>query len=176
MKKVLCALLAILLVSAMTLTAFAEKEEDVPSPTTVLDNPVVTDAEGNEISGVTIVPIGKKDDASEEVKAALEEAYKAMEAAESIGDLIPECAGMVVVDIAYLEVNDEEILAFLNDGGYVTAKAELKMDIADDAKMCIARFNDGEWTFSEEENVDILEDGTIVMHLNQPGVFALLIG
>ena len=180
MKKVLSVLCAILLVSAMTVAAFAEA---VPSPS--VDVPevveiVVTDKDGNVVeltideTTFSLVLLSEKD-ISEEDKAILDEAAAVFETVESIEELLPECAGMEVVDIMNLLVSDD-IAAFLEAGGTVAVKLDLKMELPEGAKMQIIRFIEGEWVLSENETVEIQEDGTVVLHLNQPGVFALLIG
>lgn len=180
MKKVLSVLCAILLVSAMTVAAFAE---NIPSPSVevpVVVDVVATDKDGNVVDIVvdettlSIASIADKEALPEETKAALDEAYAAMDAAASIEEILPECAGMEVVDIQCVQVSDE-IAAFMEEGGTVSVKMDLKMEIPEGATMKIVRFIDGKWVESEEA-VEILEDGTVVLHLNQPGIFALLVG
>ena len=180
MKKVLSVLCAILLVSAMALTAFAEA---VPSPS--VDVPevieiVVTDKDGNvadvTVDETTIAVVSVNDEEiPEETKQVMELACSVFDSAESIEEILPECAGMEVVDVMNISVSDE-IAAFMEEGGTVSVKLDVKMEIPEGAKMQIIRFIGGEWVVSEDEYVEVLEDGTVVMHLNQPGVFALLVG
>ena len=180
MKKVLSVLCAILLVSAMTVAAFAEA---TPSPSVAAPEVVevvVTDSEGN-VADVTIdettlaIVSVTAEEASEETKAVLAEAAAVFETAASIEEILPECAGMEVVDIMNVDVS-EEIASFMEAGGTVSVKLDVKMEIPEGARMQIIRFINGEWVVSEDEFVEILEDGTVVVHMNQPGVFALLIG
>lgn len=180
MKKAFSVLCAILLVSAMTIAAFAEA---VPSPGVVppeVVEIVVTDKDGNTanvaVDETTVFVEALSDqDITEQTKAVLEEASAALKAANSIEEILPESAGMEVVDVMKLTVSDE-IASFMEQGGTVSVKMDVKMEIPAGSTMKIVRFIDGKWVESPDEYVEILEDGTVVMHLNQPGVFALLVG
>ena len=177
MKKVLSVLCAILLVFAMTTVAFAENVKvpsPVPSGSDVLDI-VVADKDGNLLDLVLSIFSISEEDLPEEIKAALDEAAAVFQSAKSIEELLPECAGMEVVDIMSVTVSDE-IASSMEEGITISVTLDLKMELPENAKLQIIRFIDGEWVISEDEFVEILEDGTVIAYLNQTGVFALLIG
>lgn len=188
MKKLLSVLCAILLVSALTVTAFAEA---VPSPG--VQGPqvveiVVTDAEGNVVIQITVTeenaeeaagylqltPMEEKEEASEEVQKALDEAYAAMEEADSLGALFPEYADKEVLDIMHVAFSDE-IAEIVAQGSFVDVTTDLKLNLEEGTKLPIIRFIDNEWVTSPDEYAEILADGTVMLHLNQPGVFAILV-
>lgn len=179
MKKALSVLCAILLVSALAVTAFAEA---VPSP--AVDVPevieiVVTDKDGNvvdiEINEMTlsVVPYESKDQLSEETKATLEQAYAILDEADSIEEVIPECAGKEVLGVVAVEVS-EEIAQHMENGGTVSVTLDMKVELAAGTRIQLVRFVDGQWVLSDDY-AEVLEDGTVVMHLSQPGCYALLV-
>ena len=51
----------------------------------------------------------------------------------------------------------------------------MKLNLEEGTKLPIIRFIDGEWVESPDEYAEVLEDGTVVLHLNQAGVFSVLV-
>lgn len=179
MKKALSILCAILLASALAVTAFAET---VPSPSVNVPEVieiVATDKDGNVVDieinemTVSVVPFESKDQMSQETQAVLEEAYASLNEAASIEEVIPECAGKEVLDIVAVEVS-AEISEHMEKGGTVAVTLDMKVELSVGTRIQLVRFVDGQWVLTEDY-AEVLEDGTVVMHLSQPGCYALLV-
>lgn len=193
MKKALCVLCSILIASTMITAAFAAQADPSPAvtPTQVVEF-VIKDAEGNVLKKVVVTEENKDEAAGylkltplaeaqdeevetpQEVKDALEAACEAMEEAESMEELIPEYAGKEVLDIIHVSFS-EEIAGILEQGGSADVTTDLKLKLEVATRLPIIRYIDEEWVDSPDEYAEILEDGSVMLHLNQPGVFAVLI-
>lgn len=192
MKKALSILCAILIASTMITAVFAAQADPSPAvtPTQVVEI-VIKDAEGNVLETVTVTednkdaasgylkltPLDEAEDEEietpEEVKDALEEARASMEEAESLEELVPEYAGKEVLDIMHVSFS-EDVAEVLEQGGSVGVATDLKLKLEEGTRLPIIRYINNEWVASPDEYAEVLEDGTVVLHVNQPGVFAVL--
>ena len=188
MKKVLSVICAILLASALVVSACAaavsSPKIEAPKATEI----VVTDAEGNVVSTVSegedtgaylkltsMVETEEEETAvDEEIKTALEEAYEAAKSVGSIGELLPEYEGKEMLDIMHVSFS-QEIADAIAQGGSISITTDVKLNLEEGTKLPIIRFIDGEWVESPDEYAEVLEDGTVVLHLNQAGVFSVLV-
>lgn len=191
MKKALSILCAILIASTMITAAFAAEGVSSPvvTPPQVVEI-VIKDAEGNVIETVTVTednqdaasgylkltPLEEAEEEAtpEEVKEALEEAHASMKEVDSVEELVPEYAGKEVLDIMHVSFS-EEIAEIVKQGGSVGVTTDMKLNLEEGTRLPIIRFIDGEWVTSPDEYAEVLEDGTVVLHVNQPGVFAVLV-
>lgn len=188
MKKVLSVICAILLASALVVSACAaavsSPKIEAPKATEI----VITDAEGNVVSTVSgeedtgaylkltsLVETEEEETAiDEETKTALEEAYEAAKSVESLGEILPEYEGKEMLDIMHVAFS-QEIADAVAQGGSVGITTNVKLNLEEGTKLPIIRFIDGEWVESPDEYAEVLEDGTVVLHVNQAGVFSVLV-
>lgn len=185
MKNVARIIIAILVVSAMTVTAFAAaftpSVEQKEAPAVV--ESVIVDAEGNVVGNVAadaivVSAIAEAAEASEEVAAAVESIKAAASVAEAAPAVV-EIAAAANVDVANLVVRDmvnveasAEVVELLKDGTGVAVTFDMDMDA--DAFLIVLVFVDGEWNAVAEENVEILENGNVKVVLEQVGVLAFV--
>lgn len=192
MKKVFSVLCAILIASSMIISAFAAElspKVEAPKVTEV----VVTDAEGNKVEldipaeeivlhvELTTVDVAAEDAAvSEEVKESIQEATAALEAIADLGEVKEELAGKEVLSVMNIQFS-EKLAAAVAKGATVGVKTSLKMTPKTDAatkepvRIPVIRFVDGQWVVSEDEYAEVLEDGTVVVYVNQAGNFTLVV-
>ena len=202
MKKVFSVLCAILIASSMVVSVFATGAVSSPSLSPSLSpnlspslspSPnflapkasvaVVKDADGKETgsftgeqiaASVTLNTFGEEEIAKE-TKALLEEAFTALkEGKEAIAKIDPEYKGKEALNVMNISFSDE-IAAVLEQGGSVEVKTDMKLDLEKGTKLPLIRYIDGEWVASLDEYAEIMEDGTVVLHMNQAGVFTLLL-
>lgn len=194
MKKVFSVLCAILIASSMVVSVFATGAVSSPSLSPSLSpSPnflapkasvaVVKDADGKETgsftgeqiaASVTLNTFGEEEIAKE-TKALLEEAFTALkEGKEAIAKIDPEYKGKEALNVMNISISDE-IAAVLEQGGSVEVKTDMKLDLEKGTKLPLIRYIDGEWVASPDEYAEIMEDGTVVLHVNQAGVFTLLL-
>lgn len=198
MKKVFSVLCAILIASSMVVSVFATGAVSSPSLSPNLSpslspSPnflapkasaaVVKDADGKETgsftgeqiaASVTLNTFGEEEIAKE-TKALLEEAFTALkEGKEAIAKIDPEYKGKEALNVMNISFSDE-IAAVLEQGGSVEVKTDMKLDLEKGTKLPLIRYIDGEWVASLDEYAEIMEDGTVVLHVNQAGVFTLLL-
>lgn len=202
MKKVFSVLCAILIASSMVVSVFATGAVSSPSLSPSLSpnlspslspSPnflapkasvaVVKDADGKETgsftgeqiaASVTLNTFGEEEIAKE-TKALLEEAFTALkEGKEAIAKIDPEYKGKEALNVMNISFSDE-IAAVLEQGGSVEVETDMKLDLEKGTKLPLIRYIDGEWVASPDEYAEIMEDGTVVLHVNQAGVFTLLL-
>ena len=198
MKKVFSVLCAILIASSMVVSVFATGAVSSPSLSPNLSpslspSPnflapkasaaVVKNADGKETGSftgeqiaacVTLNTFGEEEIAKE-TKALLEEAFTALkEGKEAIAKIDPEYKGKEALNVMNISFSDE-IAAVVEQGGSVEVKTDMKLDLEKGTKLPLIRYIDGEWVASPDEYAEIMEDGTVVLHVNQAGVFTLLL-
>lgn len=198
MKKVFSVLCAILIASSMVVSAFATGAVSSPSLSPNLSpslspSPnflapkasaaVVKDADGKEVATFTgeqiaasvILNTYGEEEIAEETKALLEEAFNALkEGKDSLAEIDPEYKGKEALNVMNISFSDE-IAAVVEQGGSVEVETDMKLDLVKGTKLPLIRYIDGEWVASSDEYAEILEDGTVVLHVNQAGVFTLLL-
>lgn len=186
MKKVLSVICAILLASALVVSACAEAVSSPKVEAPKVTEIVIKDAEGNVISTVsdgedtgaylklTSLLESEEEEIPEETKAALEEAYEAAKSVGSIGEILPEYEGKEMLDIMHVSFS-QEIADAVAQGGSIGITTDVKLNLEEGTKLPIIRFIDGEWVESPDEYAEVLADGTVVLHLNQDGVFSILV-
>ena len=198
MKKVFSVLCAILIASSMVVSAFATGAVSSPSLSPNLSpslspSPnflapkasvaVVKDADGKEVGSFTGGQIAAsvslntfgEDEIAEETKALLEEAFNALkEGKDSLAEIDPEYKGKEALNVMHISFSDE-IAAVLEQGGSVAVETDMKLNLEKDTKLPMIRYIDGKWVASPDEYAEILEDGTVVLHVNQAGAFTLLL-
>lgn len=178
MKKVLSALIAILLVAAMAVSAFAEA---VPSPSVVpvtVTETTAVNAQGEAVEiaadAVVVNVVNNTADLPEEEQEVVEAAFTALTEAASLEEIIPECAGMEVVEVMNVTVTDDVAVA-MEEGTVVSVTVEMDLEAEAGTILQIIRFVDGEWVLTEDY-AEVMEDGTVVLHLSAPGPIALVFG
>lgn len=200
MKKAFSVLCAILIASSMVVSAFAEAvsspKVEPPKATEV----VVTDAEGNKIDldipeeemvihlELTSIDLVNAEEAgeetevvvSEEVKEDIKKADEALKAVKSLAEVREDLAGKEALSVMNIQFS-EKIAEAVSKGATVSVKTTLKMTPKFDAetnepvRIPVIRFVDGQWVVSEDEYAEVLEDGTVVVHVNQAGSFTLVV-
>lgn len=199
MKKVFSVLCAILIASSMIISAFAAElspKVEAPKVTEV----VVTDAEGNkveldipaeemtihlELTSIEMVVAEESGEETEttvapEVKEDIKKADEALKAMESLAEVHEDLAGKEVLSVMNIQFS-EKIAEVVSKGATVSVKTTLKMTPKVDAetkepvRIPVIRFVDGKWVVSEDEYAEVLEDGTVVVHVNQAGSFTLVV-
>lgn len=160
MKKAFQIITVLLLASALVVSAgassFTPSVEQKGAPTVVVEGTT---------KEVTIVPIADAEKAPDEIKSALEEAYKNIETADSLVEAAPalletlkvvapevKAEDLVVRDLMYVGVE-------LDEGEKVVLKFDLKVEKND--VIIPMLFIDGEWVPVDPELVTINEDGTV---------------
>ena len=199
MKKVFSVLCAILIASSMILSVFAadvSPKVEVPQVVEV----VVTDAEGNEIEleipaeemtiqlELTTIEMVVAEESGEEtettvapeVKEDIKKADEALKAMESLAEVHEDLADKEVLSVMNIQFS-EKVAEAVSKGATVSVKTTLKMTPKVDAetkepvRIPVIRFVDGKWVVSEDEYAEVLEDGTVVVHVNQAGSFTLVV-
>lgn len=151
----------------------------------------VIDANGNIIKGVTIAeitvtPVAKADEASEEVREVLDKAYEQINSVASLTELVPEMPefledisddltveDLVVRDLFDVTV-DAETKALLEAGNSIRISFKLGV-AADEFVICLHNYSENLWEVIDNDKVKNNGDGTVTVEFTSlsPIAFAV---
>lgn len=180
MKKLISFLVSALLLTAMTIPAFAAshftpsvEQKGAPEVTGV----TLVDANGNEVAGLTtddlvITSHAKSGEASEEIAKMLSDAYNQIASATTLADLVPDIAtalssissDLAVEDLVVRDLLDvslsESAAALLKDGNMITINFDLGLK-PDDVLLVLHNYEGSQWEVIPQDRVKIAENGVV---------------
>lgn len=185
MKKVFSILIAVLVVSALAVSAFAApfipSVTNLGGPELIVDDDgnvgVIVDGDGNvvepiPVDAIVITPYAARDFADVSIRQALDKAYANMMAAGSVADLVPAMAGMSVRDLFNVAVS-EHIAELLAAGNCMILNFDMQMGEGETLETIA--FGGESWTACEGCTT-VNADGSASVRMNNPGTYSFVVG
>lgn len=188
MKKMMSCLLVVTLCLTMTLSAFADAVEFVPSITyKPAPEVTATSPEGHEAC-IVVTPVSKADESEEisaEDAAELKQLYadltkegaKLSEQCPDLNDLAADALGenktaddLVVRDLFHVAADCDDLETYMGADG--TVKVTFASTVDKDESVFAMMYVDGAWKAIETVNN---QDGTITVSLTEWGTLALMV-
>lgn len=198
MKKFMACLMAIVMMATLSVSALAAESDFVPSVEMkpgpeivdqVIDGvpgkAVIVLPDGREVvvpeGAIVITPISKKDEADDDTKKELEDAFDKIVNADSLEELIDGLQGLlgqiadgtdaedlIVTDLFHVDLTGD-YAKYIDEGGQLRIKLKASDDL-----LALLQQNGDEWEMLHGDLFVDNGDGTYTLIINKLGVYAFV--